>query len=105
MIDEAAKYQPEEKYDSVIKIMMELHNKMHAEPESQHEIYFYQRYGYVIREAENYLTQYLHLRDHIAMDHAWEIYTRIFRDIEQSMKLVENVCHFMISDPPQERVS
>jgi hypothetical protein len=85
--------------------MMELHNRMQADPESQHEIYFHQRYGYIIREAENYLRQYVLLRDHIAMDHAWEIYTRIFRDIEQSMKLVENVPSPLISASFEKRIS
>ena len=62
MIDEALKYQAEGKYEVVVKIMMDLHRKFNQPPESQNEIYFYQKYGMLIREAESYLLQFIKIR-------------------------------------------
>lgn len=91
MIDEALKYQGEGKYDVVVKIMRDLHNKVNEPPESQNEIYFYQKYGVAIREAECYLLQYERYRDPMSLVQACEIYIQLLKDIEEHMKGVETV--------------
>lgn len=102
MIDEALKYQTENKYDVVIKIMMELIRKLNAPPESQNETYFYQRYGPQIRESEAYLMHYNRYKDPLAMGQACEIYIQILKDIEDNMKGVETVSSWLIIDSSQE---
>jgi hypothetical protein len=91
MIDEALKYQAEGKYEVVVKIMMDLHRKFNQPPESQNEIYFYQKYGMLIREAESYLLQYSKYQDPLAMVQACDIYIQLLRDIEEVMKGAEIV--------------
>jgi FKBP12-rapamycin binding domain len=91
MIDEALKYQAEGKYDVVVKIMRDLHKKVNEPPESQNEIFFYQKYGMAIREAESYLLQYQRYRDPMSMVQACEVYIQLLKDIEDHMKGVETV--------------
>ena len=104
MIDEALKYQMERKYDIVLKIMMDLIRKMPSPPESQNEVFFYQRYGAQIHESECLLVHYTKYKDPMAMVQACEIYVNIVRDIQENMKGVENVS-FILLDTPQERLA
>jgi FKBP12-rapamycin complex-associated protein len=90
-IDEALKYQAEGKYDIVLKIMMDLHKKSREDPESQNEVLFYQKYGFLIREAENYLNQYKKYKDPLATCQACEIYIQLLKEIEESMNGIETV--------------
>lgn len=58
-IDDALEYYRDLKYDKVYQLMSELHKKVNnLKPESHNEILFYQKYGYKIQEAWNYLTNY-----------------------------------------------
>lgn len=103
MIDEALKYQTEGKYDVVVQLMTEVHKKFNQPPESQNEIYFYQKYGYSIREAEGYLLQYKKYKDPLAMVQAYDIYIQLLKEFEELMKGVETVEFCLTIDSSEER--
>ena len=90
-IDEAINYQSEGKYDIVVKMLMDVHAKMSNPPESQVEIVFYQKYGNMLKDAENLLQHYRKYRDPMAMFQAFDIYLQLHTILKESMKELETV--------------
>lgn len=104
--------------------MSELHRKVNrSNPESHNEILFYQKYGYKIKEAWNYLTNYWTFRapiptskgptplndqvsnikyDHsnnvMAMHEVADIYTELAKEMSKEMDDLSTVYLFVISD-------
>lgn len=97
-IDEAINYQSEGKYDIVVKMLMDVHAKLNNPPESQVEIVFYQKYGNMLKDAENLLQNYRRYRDPMAMYQAFDIYLQLHTILKESMKELETVAlHYLDS--------
>jgi FKBP12-rapamycin complex-associated protein len=90
-INEAMTYQAEGKYDLVAKIFLDLHSKMDTPPESQIEMFFYEKYGNMLKEAENLLLHYKKYQDPMAMYQAFEYYIQLQSVLEKSMKDLETI--------------
>jgi hypothetical protein len=71
--------------------MMELHKKFNQPPESQNEIFFYQKFGTLIREAEGYLHLFMTYKDNLALLQANSIYGYLCHEMDESMKGVDTV--------------
>lgn len=90
-MDEAFKYMKEGNYQMGIQIMADLHKRTESDPESHNEILFYQKYGYLIKEAENYKQQYLRYNDVVAMYSVGEIYNQLFTSMREEMDSMQTV--------------
>ena len=93
-IDEAINFQADGNYNKVVSMFMELHVKLNEPPESQVEILFYQKYGNMLKEAENLLLHYKKYKDPMAMYQAFEIYLQLHTVLKESMKELETVESF-----------
>jgi len=103
-IEESAKlYYQSNDINGMIKVLMELHDKMHNIPETMNEIHFYQLYSSDLNEAENLIKRYIETKNELEIKQAWDIYQSIFTniiDISKNVKYLdlENVspklCNF-----------
>lgn len=103
-IEESAKlYYQSNDVKGMIKVLMELHDKMHNLPETMNEIHFHQLYSADLTDAENYIKRYIESKNELEIKQAWDIYQSIFTniiDISKNVKYLdlENVspklCNF-----------
>ena len=63
------------------KILLELHQKMKAKPETMNEIHFYQSYKGNLNAAYKLIQDYLENNNYTSFKEAWDIYHTIFRSM------------------------
>lgn len=89
-IEESAKlYYQSSDIKGMIKVLMELHDKMHNTPETMNEIHFHQLYSADLNDAENFIKRYLESKNELEIKQAWDIYQSIFTNIIDISKNVK----------------
>jgi FKBP12-rapamycin complex-associated protein len=89
-IEESAKlYYQSNDINGMIKILMELHDKMRNVPETMSEIHFHQLYSADLSDAENYIKRYIDSKNELDIKQAWDIYQSIFTNIIDISKNVK----------------
>lgn len=84
-IEESAKlYFQSNDIKGMIKILMEVHEKMSKKPETMNEIHFYQLYASDLSEAESYLKRYIETLNEMDLKQAWDIYHSVFKSMNEA---------------------
>ena len=85
-IEEASKMLLIKNYNSLIKILNKVHEKMNESPDNLYEIHFNQHFFYELKEAQNYLKKYIKNPNERYIKEAWEIYQTIYNNIQEKYK-------------------
>jgi FKBP12-rapamycin complex-associated protein len=84
-IEESAKmYFQSNEIKGMIKILMEVHEKMDKIPETMNEIHFHQLYASDLTEAQSYLKRYIETMNEMDLKQAWDIYHSVFKSMNES---------------------
>ena len=89
-IEESAKlYFQSSDIKGMIKILMEVHEKMKNPPETMNEIHFHQLYASDLSEAETYLKRYIETLNEMDLKQAWDIYHSVFKSMNEAFNDVK----------------
>ena len=88
-IEDVAKVFQNKDYLNLVNQMLKLHEKINNKPQNMYEVHFMQKFSYEIKDAEEYIRQYMNTKDDNNIKEAWEIYFRIYRNISDYFKTFE----------------
>jgi len=90
-IEEASKMLINRNYNDLINQLSKVHKKMNSSPKSLYEIHFYQCFYYDLKEAENYLKEYIKNPNPRYIKEAWEIYQTVYNNIQSKYKNMSTI--------------
>jgi FKBP12-rapamycin complex-associated protein len=91
-IEESAKlYFQNNEIKGMIKILMEVHNKMDKKPETMNEVHFHQLYASDLLEAKGYVRRYLDTLNEMDLKQAWDIYHSVFKQMNDAFSDVKSL--------------
>ena len=67
--------------NGMIKILLQVHEKMNRPAETMNEVHFYQLFSSELAEAEMNIRSYLETHNEIELKQAWEIYHSVYKSI------------------------
>ena len=67
--------------NGMIKILLQVHEKMNRPAETMNEVHFYQLFASELAEAEMNLKTYIETHNELELKQAWEIYHSIYKSI------------------------
>ena len=85
-IEEASKMLINGNYNGLINQLNKVHKQMNSSPKSLYEVHFYQCFYYELKEAENYLKEYIKNPYPRYIKEAWEIYQTVYNSIKSKYK-------------------
>ena len=78
-------------YNVMVDHIKRLHLKMEHHFDNMYEINFYQLYGSILKEAEEYLKEFIETHNEEYIKEAWELYHIIYRNISEDFKNFDNI--------------
>ena len=90
-IEEASKMLIKGNYNDLINQLNKVHKQMNSSPKSFYEINFHQCFYYELKEAENYLKEYIKKPNSRYIKEAWEIYQTVYNCIKSKYKNMSTI--------------
>ena len=90
-IEDASKMLINRNYNSLINQLNKVHKQMFSSPKSLYEVHFYQCFYYELKEAENYLKEYIKSPNTRYIKEAWEIYQTVYNNIQSKYKNMSTI--------------
>jgi len=90
-IEEASKMLINRNYNGLINQLNKVYKQMNSSPKSLYEINFYQSFYYELKEAENYLKEYIKNQNPRYIKEAWEIYQTVYNNIQSKYKNISTI--------------
>ena len=78
-------------YNGLINQLNKVHKQMNSSPKSLYEVHFYQCFYYELKEAENYLKEYIKNPYPRYIKEAWEIYQTVYNSIQSKYKNMSSI--------------
>ena len=78
-------------YNIMVDHIKRLHLKMDYQFDNMYEINFYQLYGSILKEAEEYLKEFIETHNEEYIKEAWELYHLIYRSISEDFKNFDSI--------------
>ena len=90
-IEEASKMLINGNYNGLINQLNKVHKQMNSSPKSLYEVHFYQCFYYDLKEAENYLKEYIKNPNPRYIKEAWELYQTVYNSIQSKYKSMTTI--------------
>jgi len=90
-IEETSKMLINRKYNDLVNQLSKVHKQMNSSPKSIYEIHFNQCFYYELKEAENYLKEYIKNPNPRYIKEAWEIYQTVYNNIKMKYKNMSTI--------------
>ena len=74
-----------------MRILDYLHQIIQQEPKTKDEVTFIDRFGPILARAREYTLTYLHSRNSEDLVLAWDLYTKVFQQLDQSLSLFNDI--------------
>ena len=90
-IEEASKMLINGNYNGLINQLNKIHKQMNSSPKSFYELNFHQCFYYELKEAENYLKEYIKKPNSRYIKESWEIYQTVYNSIQSKYKNMSTI--------------
>ena len=90
-IEDVSKLFQNGEYNEMVEQIKRLHLKMDNHFDNMYEINFYQLYGSLLKEAEEYIKEFIETHNGEFIKEAWEIYHFIYKSISDDFKNFDNI--------------